>query len=157
VSLNENIENTWNHNLNLPPFPNKQLKFWTDHLNEKHIEARRALLENYLKKLSTNSKLRSSDAFLTFLSPDSNDALEQTWMKKESLFEPRSNESIDQPSESSPGNSNEYISEEITGVSIVAAQILKHDHVVYQVNVENVRKTSTYQKWTGRQTTPQTH
>lgn len=37
---------------------------------------------------------------------------------------------------------------EVTDVSVAAAQILRRNHVVYQINVENSRKRKTYARWT---------
>jgi hypothetical protein len=41
-----------------------------------------------------------------------------------------------------------WLSPEVSDVSIPSAQVLKHDHVVYQINVCNVAKLSAFSRWT---------
>jgi len=55
--------------VHLPPFPEKQSKILTDHFSEEFIENRRALLENYLRKINSDITLRYAEDFVSFLLP----------------------------------------------------------------------------------------
>jgi len=55
--------------VHLPPFPEKQSKILTDHFSEEFIENRRALLENYLRKINSDNTLRYAEDFMSFLLP----------------------------------------------------------------------------------------
>ncbi|ETO23738.1 hypothetical protein RFI_13441 [Reticulomyxa filosa] len=53
----------------LPPFPEKHIKFLTNHFNEDFVENRRALLENYLIRILQIPDLRYAQPFITLLTP----------------------------------------------------------------------------------------
>jgi len=57
----------------LPPFPEKRMKFFTNHLDEYFVENRRLLLENYLQKILQNRFLKHSEVFINFLTPPENE------------------------------------------------------------------------------------
>jgi len=56
----------------LPPPPERKSKLWTDHLSPAFVEERRALLENYLKKLIRIEKVVRNPEFLEFIGVKSN-------------------------------------------------------------------------------------
>lgn len=113
----------------VPPgveLPGKRLKLFTSHDDANFIEERRCLLEAYLKRLVTVKTLASSDALIEFLSEGKIEvAPEETKATAKPLPD----------------------DVEVTGVSIPATRTMS-DHVLYQIDVLNSRKRSTYSKWT---------
>jgi len=188
----------------LPPFPDKHWKIFTDHLDYNFIEQRRYLLENYLVKLVHIPKYGQSQVLMEFLSPGLDDVLKQVdYHQQGSIDDPEQDEkreeneikseelkdskdsstkitstttstttttTIQQQPPQHRKNSffipsapfDEYenaarftsftsrpaVSQEVTSVSIPKTQILKQDHVVYQLNVENVTKRRSFSSWT---------
>jgi len=171
----------------LPPFPEKRVKLFTDHLDEHFIENRRILLENYLQKILQHRYLRHQEQFVQFLVPDIDEQLDTKSVpeqKQEHSQKPSQttqivddedhggdedltnavDEDIDskleehsttkktsengKPSEIE-AMTNHFLSiknvkflgldkdDEITACRIPSAQILKHDHAIFQIHVEN--------------------
>jgi len=56
------------HNANLPYLPGKRMSWKVDHFEDAFIEKRRALLDNYCKKLLENRQLRESAEVISFFS-----------------------------------------------------------------------------------------
>jgi len=104
--------------------PGKKFKLFVSHDDANFIEERRCLLEAYLKRLVAVKVLASSEMLLTFLSSN----------KVESVSESKTK--ADLPDDV-----------EVTGVSIPATRSMS-DHVLYQIDVLNTRKRSTFSKWT---------
>lgn len=242
AALNATLESSVRNSGSLPPFPSKEWSWIVDHSAPDFVESRRALLDNYLKKVASHSKLRGSAAFLDFLRPCREDRMEgsgsQTpiiqqqlpmhpntangtrgWTSpqqqqrqqhqaattavtsdsvNDAMFEPRSFEdeqkserqerirslsqaaAFDEANRSaassgasassssssstsatpsmpvltltasssflSGGSSSQllptWVSPEVSDVCIPSAQILKNDHVVFQLNVENLARAS---------------
>lgn len=112
----------------MPPgveLPGKRLKLFTSHDDANFIEERRCLLEAYLKRLVTVKTLASSDVLIDFLSDGKIEVAPDENKAAKALPE----------------------DVEVTGVSIPATRTMS-DHVLYQIDVLNSRKRSTYSKWT---------
>jgi len=146
VVLNSCIEARVRSTSLLPPFPDKQAKWMIDHTQPFFIGVRRHVLANYLSRLISSNKLRSSDALLSFLTPTHEDVDLYNSASIDSTTGITSAGRLVFKADLFP--SLDYQCEEITGVDVPAAQILKHDHVVYQINVENNQKRTSYQRWT---------
>lgn len=277
-ALNYALENSVRNVETLPPFPSKEWRWFVDHYSHEFLSQRQALLDNYVRKILTMSKLRSCSSFLDFLKPNREDLMEEEEEEKrqgeayqqhlthaqqqqqqkqhpqsplhqqhqqqhssrnssasrasilastsmtDGLFEPRSyddeaeslrrerlaslsassaNGAVEvepalysdtsasqtrrtshshiytpekhthasasaasstaatpaaTPSAAYPTTSNFYdplmtvdplwVSSEVSDVSIPAAQVLRANHVVFQVNIENLAKLSAFSKWT---------
>lgn len=151
----------------LPPFPGKSLPFLTDHFETMFVSQRRTLLSNYLWRLGKSPVYGRHDALLEFLTPNTYDTPVAADPKEFKIKTPipksptrkSYNESYVVTS-AAAGESDLYqqylnaslgfesATEELTAVTVPAAQILRNDHVVYQVNVQNDRKRRTFSKWT---------
>lgn len=107
--------------------PGKRMKLFTSHDDSNFIEERRCLLEAYLKRLVNVKTLASSEILIDFLSEG----------KVESA--PEENKAT-----KAKGLPDDV---EVTGISIPATRTMS-DHVLYQIDVLNSRKRSTYSKWT---------
>ena len=55
------------HNLVLPTLPQKKARFLTDHMDKSFVEQRRALLENYLRRMLHIVPVVRNKEFLLFL------------------------------------------------------------------------------------------
>jgi len=107
--------------------PGKRLKLFTSHDDANFIEERRCLLEGYLKRLVSVKNIAASDILIEFLSEGKVEAaVEETKTEK------------------AKGLPDDV---EVTGISIPATRTMS-DHVLYQIDVLNSRKRSTYSKWT---------
>jgi len=105
----------------LPP---KQLKMFTSHVTPSFIEARRVLLEAYLKKLLKVEDIAKSSLLTKFLTSDKQKD------KAEAKKKPDFPDDV-----------------EVTGVSIPATRLMS-DHILYQIDVTNSRLQAPYDKWT---------
>jgi len=107
--------------------PGKRIKLFTSHEDANFIEERRCLLEAYLKRLVNVKTLAASDMLIEFLSEGKLEVVveENKLAKSKGLPE----------------------DVEVTGISIPATRTMS-DHVLYQIDVLNSRKRSTYSKWT---------
>lgn len=186
--LNEELEKRVRNPDALPPFPSKQFKILTDHLNDNFIEMRRSLIENYMQKLLNIRRVRNCSLVLRFLAPTNEHSVEQISFKdsifeadkvKQSTASPALVDNDDVPSSDNDNNNtntepkvsgaaspvkqtgNKKISdifnndekatsasEEVTNVHVRCAQIVRNDHVVYQIDVENVYRRASFAKWT---------
>merc|ERR1719461_1523566 len=112
--------------INLPPFPEKQVKVIVDHFEQEFIENRRMLLENYLKKVLVMPDFKHSNIVTSFLTPD----------MEEIILPP-----VESGGRQKATNLDEVIDidedDEITGVSVPQAQILKNDHAIFTINCNN--------------------
>jgi len=107
--------------------PGKRIKLFTSHDDANFIEERRCLLEAYLKRLVNVKALASSDILIEFLSEGKVEV---------------------PPEENKTAKANPLPDDvEVTGISIPATRTMS-DHVLYQIDVLNSRKRSTYSKWT---------
>ena len=114
----------------LPP---KKLKLFTSHLSNDFIEQRRILLESFIKKLTSVEQIVSSKRFKKFITSDKVDAEND---KKVNIIDIKSEIEANLPDDV-----------EITGITIPSTRTMS-DHVLYQIDVENVRKRKSYSKWT---------
>lgn len=79
----------------LPPFPDKHVKFFTDHFNPHFIHARKVLLHNYVKQLRRHRQWRGSRPFRNFVVPGAHalypavSATKSGKAEPEDVFEPR--------------------------------------------------------------------
>jgi len=88
----------------LPPFPDKHWKIFTDHLDYNFIEQRRYLLENYLIKLIKVPKYGQSQVLMDFLSPGLDDVLKQVdYQQQGSIDDPEQDEKREE-NKSNPKN-----------------------------------------------------
>jgi hypothetical protein len=111
----------------LPP---KKLKLFTSHVSVQFIETRRALLENFLKKLLSVPQVAASAEMVGFLTSDKVVTDEVvTIVDEKTRIE---NELPDDV--------------EITAVSVPSTRTMT-DHILYQVLVENRRQHQSYSKW----------
>eukprot|EP00455_Lapot_gusevi_P037453 TRINITY_DN4190_c0_g1_i1.p1 TRINITY_DN4190_c0_g1~~TRINITY_DN4190_c0_g1_i1.p1 ORF type:complete len:315 (-),score=43.67 TRINITY_DN4190_c0_g1_i1:164-1108(-) len=156
----------------LPPFPGRHFKFWVDHLNPHFIEQRRVLLENYLQKLLAILEYREHRLVLEFLIPEDDDQFVPATKRNSNASGSGSQEEekgkvekeAEQPveREREPSRSqveskqrdtvwyddDDDVDSEVSSVSIPAAQILRGDHVIYQINVVNEKKRKSFSQWT---------
>lgn len=241
AALNVALENSVRNVESLPPFPSKEWRVLVDHFSPEFLAQRQALLDNYVRKILTMSKLRGCSSFLEFLRPSRKDLMDESESPilrahlrpaaslpsgsspsrsvlasssmTDGVFEPRSYDdeaqserreqleslsqsqsedgvsgvhseseddsrlqsssqiyptqisftqapslaspiSVSSPSAYSPilispisPTSPIWVSSEVSDVAIPAAQIVRQ-HVVFQVNIENVAKLSAFSKWT---------
>jgi len=106
----------------LPP---KKLKLFVAHTSEHFIEERRCLLDHYLKRMAGVADVAQSEVWADFLRSDL----------------------LPKPVDPPVDNFSPRDDAEVTGVSIPQTRMMS-DHVLYQVDVMNVRKRRTFQKWT---------
>jgi hypothetical protein len=111
--------------------PGKRFKWWSSHTSPAFIEERALLLEHYLVKLAQVPNIANSELFVGFLATD--------------------RQNIDCPpkvtAESLLAQTVFPDDVEVTDVSIPQTRLMT-DHVLYQVDVANVRKSKSYQRWT---------
>jgi hypothetical protein len=93
------------------------------------IEDRRILLENFCRKLLAVDNYAAGECFVTFFSTDRH---EDESVKK---------------IEADTSDAKLPNDVEITGVTIPSTRIMS-DHVLYQIDVENNKKRSSYSRWT---------
>jgi len=105
--------------------PGKKIKMFVSHDDANFIEERRCLLEAYLKRLVNVKPLAQSDVLFEFLSSHKLDIVVAESKTKKELPE----------------------DVEVTGICIPATRTMS-DHVLYQIDVLNSRKRSTYSEWT---------
>jgi hypothetical protein len=108
--------------VDLPP---KKIKLFTSHVTPEFIEERRCLLENYLKRMVKVRDICESEPLQNFLRSD-----------KDESSSAAEAEEVEMPEDV-----------EITGVSVPSKRTMS-DHILYQVDVVNVRKRKTFSKWT---------
>jgi len=131
----------------LPPFPKKKSKIFTNHLNVHFIRQRRVLIDNFLHKIVNAKHLNQSQVFMEFCMPGEH----VTGTPEISLYNPtRDNvfswELKDQLTDT--GIEDEDIEPfEVTAVKITHAQILRHNHVIYQIDVTNKLKEGQFSSW----------
>jgi hypothetical protein len=136
--LNQEIEARVRVSHALPPFPEKYSKTLHDHQSHNFCETRRNLLQNYLQKINQISSLQSCEPFLDFLNPGKDEKAEEV-SSRDSAF--RAEAKLEKKTWG-------YTCSECTSVSVPTAQILKRDHVVYQINCENLNKRESFRTWT---------
>jgi len=100
------------------------MKLFTSHVFGPFVEARRALLEAYLKKLLKVEELANSSTLTKFLTTD----------KRTEAVEGKKKPELPDDVE-------------VTSVSIPATRQMS-DHVLYQIDVTNSKKDAPYDKWT---------
>eukprot|EP00479_Gromia_sphaerica_P004012 TRINITY_DN14753_c0_g1_i1.p1 TRINITY_DN14753_c0_g1~~TRINITY_DN14753_c0_g1_i1.p1 ORF type:complete len:242 (+),score=21.79 TRINITY_DN14753_c0_g1_i1:140-865(+) len=109
----------------------KKIKLFQSHVDEDFIEERRALLDNYLRKLVSIPDIAKSQEIANFLNNDKSEVPAQ-----EQKRAPREHNPDDFPED-----------QEITDISIPSTRTM-NDHVLYQIDVSNQRKRRTFSKWT---------
>merc|ERR1719350_432447 len=122
--------------ISLPPFPEKRVKYITDHFDQEFIEDRRMLLENYIKKVLVMPDFKHSNILTSFLTPDIDEIVlppAQTGGRQKPVD---LDDVLDMDED-----------DEITAVSIPQAQILKNDHAIFTLNCSNANKTM-FGEWT---------
>jgi len=110
--------------------PPKKPKFFFAHTNDDFIEERRVLLENYLKRIVLHQLVSASSPLQEFLKVLQ---LDEKHYRQPSHIVSMMNDPPDDV--------------EITGVSIPTTRAMS-DHILYRVDVVNVRKRKTFSKWT---------
>lgn len=111
--------------------PGKRLKLWYAHNSKTFVEERALLLENYLKKLIQVPAIAASDLLVGFLAVSRVDVKPPPRATpKEALAAAELPDDV-----------------EVTGVSLPQVRLMS-DHVLYQVDVVNVRKRRSFQRWT---------
>jgi len=123
--------------ISLPPFPEKRVKYITDHFEQEFIENRRMLLENYIKKVLVLPDFKHSNILTSFLTPDIDEIVlppAQTGGRQKPID---LNDVLDVDED-----------DEITTVSIPQAQILKNDHAIFTINCSNANKRRSFGEWT---------
>ena len=136
-----------NYNEKLPVLPDKHYKWITDHTNPKFIEARRALLDNYCKKLIKTPNINTSQFVINFFHLKNNDNNNSDNNGASSGKEEKDTNNNDNPSninDDSNNNDTSLIStsyeypddQEITSVKIDSTRKMT-DHVLYQITLSN--------------------
>jgi len=153
----------------LPLLPSKHYKWLTDHTKPSFIEKRRALLDNYVKKLMTTKGVSSSQCVVNFFHDDKqSDAVLRQRAAAESPAESMSpTESADggdddeaksddnAPTEIADGALGRRLSDdfvfpadqEVTNIVIQSTRKMT-DHVLYQICVSNSHKRASFRAWT---------
>eukprot|EP00823_Brevimastigomonas_motovehiculus_P002254 TRINITY_DN140_c0_g1_i1.p1 TRINITY_DN140_c0_g1~~TRINITY_DN140_c0_g1_i1.p1 ORF type:complete len:328 (+),score=77.87 TRINITY_DN140_c0_g1_i1:36-1019(+) len=111
-------------NVEIPP---KRWRWFVSHITREFLEERRVLLEAYLKRLLAVEDFAKSEKFISFLTSDK---------YTEEVKEPKTLNVDTLPDDV-----------EITGVSIPATRQMT-DHILYQIDVVNIRKRKSFSKWT---------
>lgn len=123
--------------ISLPPFPQKRVKYIIDHFEQEFVENRRMLLENYIKKVLVMTEFKHSNILTSFLTPDIDEIVlppAQTGGRQKPID---LDDILDLDDD-----------DEVTGVSIPQAQILKNDHAIFTINCSNVNKRRSFGEWT---------
>jgi hypothetical protein len=113
----------------LPPgcvLPPKMPKLFFSHVSKEFIEERRCLLESFLKKLNKVKEVMEAPLWMHFLTTDRKGQLQ------------------DDVPDAEAGLPDDV---EITGITIPATRQMS-DPVLFQIDVQNVRKRKTFSKWT---------
>lgn len=110
--------------------PPKKPKLFVAHSDTGFIEERRVLLENYLKRIMETKGVPTCAPLTEFLGDTQ---LDQQHYRKPSREVLMMNDAPDDV--------------EITGVSIPTTRVMS-DHILYRVDVVNIRKRKTFSKWT---------
>jgi len=105
--------------------PIKRWKMFTSNITHSFIEQRRVLLEAYLKRLLRVEDIARSSLMTKFLSTD-----------VQKSKEPEVKTRVELPEDV-----------EVTNISIPATRQMS-DHVLYQIDVTNARKSAPFDKWT---------
>lgn len=133
----------------MPPFPSRQPKLLVDHMAREFIEQRRVVLDNFLQKLVPFSDLCESQAFLDFVVPEDDDPFVPPPPGPRAPPEPDLEaEVIDEDAFRSSARRADEDYSDVTAVAVPSAQVLRSEHVVYQVNVTNVKRRQSFQQWT---------
>ncbi len=133
----------------MPPFPSRQPKLLVDHMAREFIEQRRVILDNFLQKLVPFSDLCESQAFLDFVVPEDDDPFVPPPPGPRAPPEPDLEaEVIDEDAFRSSARRADEDYSDVTAVAVPSAQVLRSEHVVYQVNVTNVKRRQSFQQWT---------
>ncbi len=150
------------HESQLAPFPEKHFKWATDHLDVHFVRERRALLENFLRSLLRNRVFSSSAMLMSFVTPAEDDwsaKVDHQPERPEQVAQENSSFKLQveragcsalkrAPAERRNGvyltapcpcrayaqlDDGDTDPPEFTGVWISGTQILREDHVVFQV------------------------
>jgi hypothetical protein len=105
--------------------PGKKFKFFVAHDDPNFIEERRCLLEAYLKRLIAAPQVASSEALVSFLKTGKGPDRTVT-----------SDVTVELADDA-----------EVTDVSIPATRNMS-DHVLFQIDVVNIKKRASFAKWT---------
>mmetsp|Transcript_11606 Transcript_11606/g.22080 ORF Transcript_11606/g.22080 Transcript_11606/m.22080 type:complete len:301 (+) Transcript_11606:40-942(+) len=130
----------------LPPFPSRAWGFVVDHFSRHFLDMRKTLLSNFLERLVQSSQYNQNFWLLEFFRPDHSDQPENaSTSDTTSLYTSPTCSTL-----ADMGSGTSFVSEteEVTSLSVSSAQILQHDHVVYQINLFNQHKPVEYQHWT---------
>lgn len=133
ASLSQNLARF----ISLPPFPEKRVKYITNHFEQEFIENRRMLLENYIKKALLMPDFKHSNILTSFLTPDIDEIVlppAQTGGRQKAID---LNDVLDVDED-----------DEVTSVGIPQAQILKNDHAIFTINCSNANKRRSFGEWT---------
>eukprot|EP01083_Nonionella_stella_P060659 158288_1 len=133
----------------LPLIPAKHYKWFTDHTKSSFIEKRRALLDNYVKKLIQTANVNSSQCVVNFFH---NDKSAQSVIEKEEII------NTIQDNEEHKGDNSDKAhrlsdewdfpkDQEITNIIIQSTRKMT-DHVLYQICVSNSHKRASFRAWT---------
>eukprot|EP01083_Nonionella_stella_P285245 970953_1 len=137
----------------LPLLPIKHYKWFTDHTKPSFIEKRRALLDNYVKKLIKTKNVSSSQCVVNFFHNDKS---------AESIIENNSNKDNNDNNDEDEGKkqnkdekrrkreSDEWDfpeDQEVTNIEIQSTRKMT-DHVLYQICVSNSHKRGSFREWT---------
>merc|ERR1712154_253170 len=147
----------------LPLLPAKHYKWFTDHTKPSFIEKRRALLDNYVKKLRKCKGVNESQCVVNFFHNDKSDekVIEQRKKEQQRLSDlERANEgNMDDEDEEDEykkelkkehRRSDDYDfpqDQEVTNIVIQSTRKMT-DHVLYQICVSNSHKRSSFRAWT---------
>jgi hypothetical protein len=117
----------------LPP---KRYKLFTSHYTKEFVEERRVLLENFLKKLVSIDDIAKHDTFLKFLTTDKSDDTDTKATATATK--------TDQAAKETAASAEDV---EITSVCIPATRTMS-DHILFQIDITNIKKRKSFAKWT---------
>jgi hypothetical protein len=146
----------------MPPFPSRMPKLLIDHSDPNFIEQRRVLLDNFLHKLVPFADICESAAFMAFVVPDDDDPFVPAAPARAPPEPELEQEVIDESVFALDGKrrADEQVTgcrisefcrvfclysysfvfwfansqySEITSITVPCAQVLKNEHVVYQL------------------------
>ena len=149
----------------LPLLPAKHYKWFTDHTKPSFIEKRRALLDNYVKKLIKAKGVNSSQCVVNFFHNDkqAEEVIRKRTIQQEARLKREEEEEEEHEEEEEEQKqkqkekqkrehrlSDEYDfpqDQEVTNIVIQSTRKMT-DHVLYQICVSNSHKRSSFRAWT---------